>query len=251
MKFELDDLHINYTLTNFKTNNEYVLFLHGFGGSTKSFEGLQNYISNKINTISLDLIGFGKSSKPPKYFTIFDYAEVVFKLLKKLNVSKVNIVAHSFGGRIAIILASKYKTLISKLVLIDSAGIKPRFSLKTFLKIKYFKFLKILAKLKLIKKQKLKKYGSSDYKSLTEDEKQVFNRVIKEDLTCLLKEIVAETLIIWGKKDKDTPLYMAKKLHKKIKNSGLVVFDKAGHYSYLDEFFKTQLILKSFFNLGE
>ena len=111
-----------------------MLFLHGFGGSIKSFEGLQNSLSSSINTINLDLIGFGKSSKPPSHFSIYDYAEIVYQFLKMLNITKVTIVAHSFGGRIAIILASKYKELVQKLALIDSAGLKPKFCLKNFFK---------------------------------------------------------------------------------------------------------------------
>ena len=49
--------------------------------------------------------------------------------------------------------------------------------------------------------------------------------------------------------DKDTPLYMAKKLLKNIKNSNLVIFQNAGHYSYLNESQKFINVVKNF--LGE
>jgi pimeloyl-ACP methyl ester carboxylesterase len=39
---------------------------------------------------------------------------------------------------------------------------------------------------------------------------------------------------MWGENDNDTPIYMAKLMEKKIKDSGLVVLKGAGHYSYLD-----------------
>ena len=108
-----------------------------------------------------------------------------------------------------------------------------------------------MVKLKIVNKKILNRFGSSDYKALSSDEKQVFNRIIKQDLSYALKDITSSTLIIWGKLDKDTPLYMAKKLNKYIINSGLIVFENAGHYSYLDEATKSLLILKSFLNLGE
>jgi pimeloyl-ACP methyl ester carboxylesterase len=245
MKLKVNNITIDYSLKTCDSN-KYVLFLHGFGGSKKSFEGVQNALSNSYNTVNLDLPSFGVSSSAPHYFTIFDYAKVVEHFLHKLKIKKVSIVSHSFGGRIAIILTNKHPELIDKLVLINAAGIKPRFNLKIYLKVKYFKVLKLFAKLKLVSKHKLNKFGSKDYKNLSSSDKQVFNNVIKQDLRHLLSDIKAPTLIIWGKKDKTTPIYMAKKINKKVKNSGLIVFKNASHYSYLDQFNRCVIILKEF-----
>jgi|LGOV01.1.fsa_nt_gb pimeloyl-ACP methyl ester carboxylesterase len=250
MTITINKLKLNYSLNRVNSSGEYFLFLHGFGGSLKSFEGFEKALKNKANIINLDFFGFGKSDTPPVNFTIYDYASYVAEFLKKLKIKKVNIVAHSFGGRVAIILASNFRFLINKMVLIGSAGIKPRFNPKIWLKIKKFKLLLQFVKFKLIKKEVLNKYGSDDYKSLNNDFKQVFKNVISEDLSYLLKKIEAETLLIWGKKDKDTPLYMAKKMKRNIKNSALIIYPKAGHYSYVQEYNKTLLILKSFFGIG-
>lgn len=251
MQVYVNKVNINYHITKRNEREEFVLFLHGFGGSIVSFEGLQVEFSKTFNTINLDLPSFGKSDDAPEYFTIFDYAGLVKDFLKQLNIKKVSIVSHSFGGRIAIVLGANYKELVNKIVLIDSAGIKPKFDLFVFLKIKYYKFLKLLVKLKLVNQHYLKKFGSSDYKSVKEAQKQVFSRIVREDLTSLLNQIAAPTLILWGKKDKATPLYMAKRLKKHIKNSGLVVFEKAGHFSYLEEAYKTSIIIKEFLHNKE
>jgi len=246
MNLVVNGLNLHYDFTKTDKETETILFLHGFGGSVISLKGLQDKLSAEFNTLNLDLLGFGESDKVPASFTIYDYAKLVYDFLVALQIEKVNIVSHSFGGRIAIILAANYPELVSRLVLIDSAGVKPKFNFFTFFKIRYYKFLKQLVKCEIIKKDYLKKFGSTDYKNLNDNEKQVFKRVIKEDLTPLLKHIKVPTLILWGSRDKSTPLYMAKKLKKHIKNSGMIVFSGAGHYSYIDEFFKTQLILKSF-----
>ena len=79
------------------------------------------------------------------------------------------------------------------------------------------------------------KRGSSDYNQLNSDTmRETFKRVINLDLTKNLKEISNPTLLIWGENDLDTPLYMAKIMEKNIPDSGLVVLENAGHFSYLD-----------------
>ncbi len=92
----------------------------------------------------------------------------------------------------------------------------------------------------------LSKFGSDDYKAIPNEMKGVFNRIVNEDLTKYTKQIQNETLIIWGKKDDATPYYMAKKLNKNIKNSAIITFDDAGHFSYLKYHSQFLLIIKSF-----
>ena len=63
---------------------------------------------------------------------------------------------------------------------------------------------------------------------------QTFKNVIKTDLRKKYKKITSNTLIIWGKKDIDTPLKDAKYINKKIKNSKLIIYKNSSHYSYLE-----------------
>ena len=182
----------------------------------------------------------------PKFFNIYNFSETVFLLIKSLNIKNASVIGHSFGGRIAIILASMYK-IVDKLILVDSAGLKPKFNLKTKLKILQYKTCKILVENKVLNKKCLLKFGSTDYKSLNNNLKSVFNNVVNEDLSFLLKKIKCKTLIYFGKKDKDTPVYMAKKLHKNILNSKLVLVD-AGHYAYLEKSLHFTNLTKRFLN---
>ena len=161
------------------------------------------------------------------------------------ELDKVSVIAHSFGGRVAILLASLQQDKVEKLVLVDSAGIKPKFSLKNKLKILNYKVAKKLKEKGLIKRE-LINYGSEDYKALPSQMKPVFNNVINTDLTGYLKNITAPTLIVWGKKDNDTPYYMAKKINKNIKDSAIITFENAGHFCYLDNASEFQTIVSNF-----
>jgi pimeloyl-ACP methyl ester carboxylesterase len=64
--------------------------------------------------------------------------------------------------------------------------------------------------------------------------RQSFKLVVGEDLKPLYKKVDVDTLLIFGKLDKETPLYMAKKQRKFIKNSKLIVLKDTGHFCFID-----------------
>lgn len=242
---KIDNIQVEYDFKNVSENC--IVFLHGFGGNLNNFAYFSKIFNNfGYSTLNINLTDFG-FKQLPKFFNIYLYTDIVYKLIKSLNIKNFSLIGHSFGGRISIILASMYDC-VDKLILVDSAGLKPRFNIFTKYKILKYKIYKNLSKKNEKIKQKLNKFGSSDYKTLKENQKCVFNNVISEDLSYLLKNIKNNTLIIFGKKDKDTPIYMAKKLNKHIKNSKLIILN-AGHYSYLEETQKFINLVKNF--LGE
>ncbi len=237
------NLHYEYTEVNVKAPT--VVLLHGWGGNYQSFLSIYSAFEG-FNILSLDFCGFGQSDKPTADFTIFSYAEIIASLLKHLNLTNAILVGHSFGGRVALILSETNRDVVKRLILIDSAGIKPRLSAKKTFKVFRYKVNKKLVAYNLRNAKCLEKYGSVDYKILSADEKRVFSSVVRQDLSHFAKKAVQETLIIWGEQDKDTPLYMAKKLHKYIKSSKLFVIKSAGHFSYLDSPQAVIKIIKEF-----
>lgn len=174
-----------------------------------------------------DMYGFGNTPHGDSPLNVEDYAKGVIKLLDNLNIDKFDLVGHSFGGRVAIHIACKYSSRVNKLVLIDSAGIKPRFNLIKTLKVWLYKIKKRLG-------LDISKFGSSDYKNLNGVMQKTFVNVVNFNQKRYLKFITCPTLIVWGGKDKITPFYMAKILNKGIINSKLFVIEKAGHFSYAD-----------------
>ena len=217
------------------------LFLHGWGGNVESFK----YFVKDKNAILIDFPPFGKSQNPKYEYTLNDYVNIVIKILNKEKIDKVNIVAHSFGGRVAILLATK--GYVNKLVLTGSAGLKPKYSIKkSFAKTRY-KLAKLIVKLKLKDKSYLKKFGSSDYKCLDDNMKKTFINIVNFYQNDMLKDIKCDTLLVWGDKDTETPLYMAKTFEKNINGSGLVVFAGSGHFAYIEKAFAFEKIINNFF----
>jgi pimeloyl-ACP methyl ester carboxylesterase len=64
---------------------------------------------------------------------------------------------------------------------------------------------------------------------------KIFSKVVSENLTPLLPSIKKNTLIVWGGKDQTTPMYYAQLMKKLIPKSRLIVFENAGHFSFVDE----------------
>ncbi len=215
-----------------------VIFLHGWGGSTASFKGIALKLANKCRCTLVDFYGFGETSHPAHPLTLKDYAQSIKDIIRHYNMEDVVLVGHSFGGRVAIMLAAECPR-ISGLVLVDSAGIKPRRKPSYYIKVYSYKILKALGIRKL-------KAGSEDYRKLNPAMRGTFINVVNQDLTREADMITSPTLIVWGEKDMETPLYMARKLEAHIVNCRLNILEGAGHYSYLDNFNQFIGLLREF-----
>ncbi len=219
------------------SGNINIIFLHGWGADYKSFYFLKDLFKNcTLHFATLD--GFGGVSAPQD-ISIKGYCQRLNDYIEYNKLKNIIIVAHSFGGRIAIEYASGHNVL--GLMLVDSAGIKPRFNIKKHLKIVKYKIAKRKVIAGRMSPSKLENFGSIDYKNSNDQMKKVLNSCVKYNQKPLLTKINCPTLIVWGKKDKDTPIYMAKTLHNGIKNSKLVVMKDCGHFCFLDnqyQFFK-------------
>jgi pimeloyl-ACP methyl ester carboxylesterase len=131
--------------------------------------------------------------------------------------------------------------LVDKLILVNSAGIRPKRTLKYYTFIIFAKIGKILLSPKIwgkygeqIKNGLYNFVGSEDYRNAGEL-RDVLVKVVNEDLKDLLHRIEVPTLLVWGGNDEKTPVSHARIMEKKIKNSHLVILENASHFSYLDE----------------
>ena len=208
-----------------------VLFLHGWGANKNSWGNLVS-LQDDFHIWRIDLWGFGCTLAPTKVVGTHEYALGVTDFIKNVIKDRVVLIGHSFGGKVAIDVASQ-TNLVSGLVLIDSAGVKPRFSLRRAIALQKYKRLKRKVAKGKMPKYVLEKFGSRDYQQATGIMRSVLVRVVNEDILPLAKILRVPTLILWGRQDDTTPLYMAKTLHKTIANSRLCVV-KGGHFSFLD-----------------
>ena len=117
------------------------MYLHGWGASAELMTpiALEGYLN-----VMVDFFGHGGTPREDRELHLIDYVKSVEKLLDHLSIRHATVVGHSFGGRVAIRLSLLRPDLVGKLVLIDSAGVRPRYSLRRTLRVLAYKLKKAL-----------------------------------------------------------------------------------------------------------
>ncbi|MDE5790198.1 MAG: alpha/beta hydrolase [Muribaculaceae bacterium] len=249
-KINIDGLELTYDETG-PDGGAPVILMHGWGCDHTTVVSIANALNSKLKVYSLDLPGHGKSQEPPEPWGIEKFTELVEKFAREKRIQSPILIGHSFGGRISILMASRNH--INKVVLVDSAGIKPHHSLKYYAKVYSFKSAKKILPYILGKKRAEKvidawrgKTGSADYRQSSPMMRAVMSICVNEDLKRFMPSIKAPTLLIWGENDTATPLSDAKKMEKLIPDAGLVSFPDCGHYSFLDNPGQFRAVIQSF-----
>ncbi len=222
-----------------------LLFLHGWGCDTNTFSIQREYFSKKRTCIFLDFSGFSKSELPKNPMTVSDYKDEVIALLDRLNIDKTDILAHSFGGRVAFKLMSENPERVNSAVLVSPAGLKTRKSIKTLLKIFAYKAKKALFKAKILSEKALQNAGSPDYRGLPLVMKETFKLVISENLKKHIKNINKPVFLIYGIKDKEVLPKTVKKIHKFIKSSDIKALF-GGHFCFIDDCMRFNISVERF-----
>lgn len=251
MIYRYGNLNINIEVAG---EGEPVLLLHGWGCTGSVFAHIGQVLAQRYEVYNFDFPGFGASDEPDSVWGTEEYTCMVERFVKDNNLQKPALVGHSFGGRISIIFASRNET--SRVVLVDAAGIKPKRSTKYYCKIYSFKLLKWLCRTFLPKKtaevlieKRRKKAGSSDYGNASPVMRAILSRVVNEDLTLLLPQIKAPTLLFWGNMDTATPLRDARIMERLIPDAGLVIAHGTGHFSFLENSGLFTSVVKKFFDI--
>ena len=232
-----------------------VVALHGWGGSLHSFWPVAEALAAEGFAVHLlDLPGFGQSAPPPTPWDVADYVRFVLAYLDASGLPRVALLGHSFGGRIGLMLAAQQPERVSKMVLANSAGLRTPLSLTQQTRIVLARAVReTLDRAHLTSaRERLqafynRHYASEDYRNAG-PLRETFLRVIAEDLTPYARQVQAPTVLIWGDRDADTPLWQGRKLEQLIPDAGLIVFEGAGHFSYLERLNDYVRIVAHFLN---
>ncbi|MBZ0302507.1 MAG: alpha/beta hydrolase [Anaerolineae bacterium] len=232
-----------------------VVMLHGWGANLELMLPLaQRLVPFGYQVYVPDLPGFGKSEWPSEAWSVHDYANMALNYLDQNQMDVVYLVGHSFGGRLGLILGADHSARFRKMALIDSAGVRTPPALRNQLRLKGYRFglnalraVRLRAQADRLRTWYSDRYGSSDYKAATGVMRETFVRVVNEDLLPYAARVQVPTLLFWGDQDQDTPLAQGQLLEKTIPDAGLVVWEGAGHYSYLDRLADTARVIDHFF----
>lgn len=236
---DIDGLAVSYSETG-PDDSPRILLMHGWGCDHTTLASIQKVLETGMHVYSMDLPGFGSTPEPAGTWGVEEYTRLTEKFIAAVGGDIHILLGHSFGGRVGLLLSSR-DTTITKLILVDAAGVKPRRPLRYYLKVYSYKAARHFYRLLLGRagaEKRLEKIrarrGSADYAQASPRMRAILSRCVNEDLKHVMPSIKASTLLIWGADDTATPLSDAKVMEKLIPDAGLVSFDGCGHYSFLD-----------------
>ena len=222
---------------------EDLVFLHGYLSCKESFTYQLKYFAKYYRVTAFDFVGFGKSAPLTEPWSVGDYAAHAARLLSALGIKRgARLIAHSFGGRVALKLLSGRQELFRKALLAGCAGIPPKRGLSYKCKVRAYRIAK-----KFAPRFAEKKFGSPEYRTLSPVMRESYKKIVNEDLSPCLPKISAEVLYVFGEKDAETPLYMAKKLTEGTRGSALVVMPACGHFCFTDDPARFNAVAREFF----
>lgn len=246
MKCIVDGLAIEY---EDKGSGSTILMLHGWGDTMHTFDGLAATLPGRV--VRPDLPGFGESDMPKKDWALDDYVQFVRSFIHKLGIRPDVLIGHSMGGRIILKGVAEGIFNPKRIVLIASAGVAERKTLRNF-------FLGLIAKigravtsipplnsLRETLRSRLYATIGSDYRRAGALRGTLLN-IIREDLRHAASDVKVPALLVWGAHDQTTPLSEGKLLAGLISGSHLRIVPAAGHFVHHDKLPEVSAIMRQF-----
>ncbi|OIP75322.1 hypothetical protein CO121_00390 [bacterium (Candidatus Gribaldobacteria) CG_4_9_14_3_um_filter_36_15] len=222
-----------------------LIILHGWQSSKEKWQKTKQILeSEELKIIVPDIPGFKPKTELKKPWNLNDYLDWFKEFYEKEKVEEpFFLLGHSFGGRMSIKFAAEHPEKVKGLILVSAAGINKRSFYKKILGLGATAAKKLkIEKIPLLKdfwgifKKFFYHYilRKTDYLQASGFLKETIKNILNEDLTSFLDKIFVPTLIIWGEKDRITPLKDAYLMKEKIKNSQLKLLKNVSHTPHLE-----------------
>jgi pimeloyl-ACP methyl ester carboxylesterase len=214
---------------SYGTGTPGILALHGWRRDHRDFTATLTSPAGALDSIAVDLPGFGGTPAPEEVWGSARYAEALIPVLEHMQ-RRVVVIGHSFGGRVGVHLAAIAPERVAGLVL---TGV-PLFRTTPLARPPFrFRAVRQLAKKGLVSEARLERhrqrYGSADYKAATGVMRGILVTVLAEEYSDVLAKVSCPVELVWGDDDTEAPLAVAERIHEAVPNSHLVVCEGAGH----------------------
>ncbi|MBB5062203.1 alpha/beta fold hydrolase [Granulicella mallensis] len=244
----------------------------GWGVTSGYLQRAFSSLARHFKLVFIDSRGSGLSGRPADatHMGSIDMADDLEALREHLDLSQISILGHSNSGAIALSYATRYPDRVNKLVLCDSQVLglsaaadtqrilqdrstDPRFEEATKVVSAFFtgqinpassdesleSFIAQVLPLYLYSPEKslslARKHLSGPISSYAFTSQFAADRAVPTDQTKSLDAIKAKTLILVGRHDFICPVALSERLHEGIPESSLVIFEKSGHFPWLEE----------------
>jgi pimeloyl-ACP methyl ester carboxylesterase len=230
-----------------------VVLIHGSGPGVTSYANWRLVLpalAENFRVLAPDMVGFGFSERPANIeYGVQTWADQVVGLMDTLELPKAHLVGNSFGGAIALRIATQHPDRVGKLVLMGSMGVpfpiteglervwgyEPSFE-------NMRKVLDVFAYSRDIVNDELAevRYRGSIQPGFQESFAAMFPAPRQRWVEAMctpedeIRRLPHRTLIVHGREDQVIPVQTSLRLMELIDNADLSVFSHCGHWSMIE-----------------
>ncbi|MBN2360709.1 MAG: alpha/beta fold hydrolase [Deltaproteobacteria bacterium] len=242
---------------------EAVLLIHGYASSLATWNENFSTWADVQRVIGVDLMGFGESDKPDGDYSPAAQAALLFKLLERLGVDRVHLVAHSWGCSIALAMALAQPARVGRIVLLSAWVYEDQLPL--FMQLApapgvgealYALYYREQTEVRLQSAFFDQRHVSE---GLVDAVKAAYDRpgavaaahAAARDqsfssLEARYPEIAHETLLIWGREDRTSGVEVGERLDGELPQARLVVLPRVGHFPMIERAAKVNRLVSDF-----
>jgi pimeloyl-ACP methyl ester carboxylesterase len=251
------------------TGDNHVVLVHGSGPGVSSYSNWRLVIpglADDFHVVAPDMVGFGYTDRPDGIdYNVQTWADQTVGLMDTLGIRRAHLVGNSFGGSIALRIATQHPDRVDKLVLMGSMGVdfpitegldavwgyEPSF--ENMRKIMdYFAYSRELVNDELAEVR----YRASIQPGFQESFGSMFPAPRQRWVEAMttpeeqLRKLPHRTLVMHGREDQVIPLSTSYKLEELLDNADLAVFSHCGHWSMIERTADFNRLVRDFF-LGD
>jgi pimeloyl-ACP methyl ester carboxylesterase len=248
---EANGIRTNYLEAG--SGDQTVLLIHGSGPGVTSYANWRVVIpalAEHFRVVAPDMVGFGYSDRPEGVeYGLTTWADQTVGLMDTLGIQQAHLVGNSFGGAIALRIATRHPDRVGRLVLMGSMGVP--FEITEGLErvwgyqpsIESMRaVLDVFAYSREIVNEELAqvRYKGSVEPGFQEAFSAMFPAPRQRWVEAMttpedeIKMLPHQTLIVHGREDRVIPVSNSYKLEELIENADLSVFSHCGHWSMIE-----------------
>lgn len=235
--------HRVHYLAEGPANGSVIVLVHGLGASAEDWRALAPYLVRAGFRVYIpDLLGYGRSERPRDFsYSVRDEADVVTGFMDALGLKRVELGGWSMGGWVAVLIAHEHPEHVSRLMLLDAAGLKvpPLYDTALFVP-SNFDQLDQLQAILTPQPRPIPAFVARDILRGFRHRGWVIQRALATMLTGRdvidgdLPQLKMPVLLVWGALDHVTPLAQGETMHRLIPDSELEVFPGCGHMAPIE-----------------
>lgn len=264
-RIQIQGFSVNYAVLGcpdgkLNPDRETLVFLQGWGTSISIYPKLLEQMAQFVPVVAADFPGFGETAEPDRPWGVGEFADFVIELIRTLGLKKVILMGHSHGGRVSIEIASRQGLpfTITRMILMDAAGVLPKKTAKQKLRQRKYKICRWILELPLCRvlypdalENLRRSHGSADYLNASPMMRQTLVRCVNTDMTPKMPSVHIPALLLWGEKDTATPLSDGETMERLLPDAALVKVPGAGHFCFVDSWPLVSRVLASYLGTEE